>query len=165
MSLIDDLNKISEMQGKPPIDPTRIYGDGETYVPPASDPDVPAEWLDPELDTVPQSSPLRPENLPKPQGSPPAAYPPQMAYPAPAVAKLAVLDRDAAWKGRSVTLTEPEEAQVRAVVLRAIQREVESDLLEVVPKRRRRPAAKPVAVSEPASSPPKRKPGRPRKNP
>src|SRR6185436_12946605 len=52
---------------------------------------------------------------------------------------LVVIDRLAAWKGREVTLSEPEEAKIREVILLAIRREVDADLSAVSRKRPRRP--------------------------
>jgi hypothetical protein len=170
MSLLDDLAKIREMQGREPLpDPTKIqgFGPGATpappYIPPARDPDVPQEWLDPELDE-PQTppSPLIPQ---RPRATKPV---PETAVPPPF--SLMVMDRVAEWKGRLVQLTEPEEKSIRAVVLLAIQREVTADLAEAgAPRVRRVRRQKPIPAPESGASgapgavePTKRRRGRPR---
>jgi hypothetical protein len=71
---------------------------------------------------------------------------------------LAVLDREATWKGRAVALSESDERAIRAVVLKAIQREVQADLQAAGVRRVRRPKA----VLEAATAQPAKR-GRPRK--
>lgn len=71
---------------------------------------------------------------------------------------LAVLDRQATWKGREVALSESDERAVRAVVLKSIQRELQADLKAAGVQRVRRG----VPAAEPASPAPRRR-GRPRK--
>lgn len=179
MSILDDLAKVRELQGKEPLpDPTKIQGFGPEdppvppYLPPesATDPDLPPDWLDPDLDMpAPPPSPLVPK-APKPVPQPM----PQLAERPPF--SLMVMDRVAEWKGRVVQLLEPEEKSIRAVVLKAIQREVKADLLEAGVKRTRRKVSRsPVgaaegsagstAQSEPGAAPAepvKRRRGRPR---
>jgi hypothetical protein len=174
MSLIQDLDKIRELQGREPLpDPSVIQGfDQNSPPPPAYDPDVPAEWLDPDLDQHDPRTQLPPSPL-IPQSAP---VPAPVAMPSPSVAAeparsaifaLVVADRLASWKSREVLLTEEEEKRVRAIVLGAIQRELVADLEAVTTKRRRR---KPVAAVVTnagvlaTEKPEKRKPGRPRKN-
>ena len=146
-TLTGKLDEIRAMQGKDPLpDPHKIQGFGPEDPPPPrlleTDPDVPREWLDPEVDfeqpkpkVGPKPSPLIPQ--PKPV-MPPAGV--------DLLAKvgLVVIDRLAAWKGREVTLSEPEEAKIRQVILLAIRREVDADLSAVsgkAPRRRRMPVA------------------------
>jgi hypothetical protein len=73
---------------------------------------------------------------------------------------LVVADKKAAWKNREVELTDTEEKAIRTIVLRAIQREVDSELQQVVARRRRRPAVTEVAGEQEVV---KRGPGRPKK--
>ena len=182
MGLVEDLNRISAMQGKAPIDPTIIHGDAP---PPRHDPDIPAEWLDPEIDldepapefTAPPS-PLIPRRSPahtNPENPREAAreYQPPAGFDAPAFPEtagltfnLCVADTLASWKQRSVTLTEGEEKAVRAIVLRAIRREVDADLGAVgeKPRRTRKPKPPVEASFAAGNQPARRKPGRPRKN-
>lgn len=178
-NLIQDLDKIREMQGRDPLpDPTVIQGFERGSAPapafPAYDPDVPAEWLDPELDqhdprvNLPPS-PLIPQSAPAPA---PVAMPSPSVVAEPArsanpVFALVVADRMASWKGRDVLLTEEEEKRVRAIVLGAIQRELVADLEAVTTKRRRRKPVTAIVTNAgvlAAEKPEKRKPGRPRKN-
>lgn len=183
MGLVEDLNKIAAMQGKPPIDPGIIQGEGQR---PAFDPDVPADWLDPELDMgepapsfaappsplIPRRSPNHPTPKapdPKSATQPPAGFDAPVFPEAPSLPtfSLCVADRLASWKTRSVTLTEPEEAAIRAIVLKAIQREVQADLAAVEKPRRTRRKPALGTVSDGVALIPgptvRRKPGRPRK--
>lgn len=168
MSLLTDLDRVRQMQGRDPMpDPTKIQGFGPDdppqpdYLPPAISPDLPPEWIDPELD-VPrnaQASPQSPLMALGAQGtkavvsSPPAA---PAALPDPGQFQMIVCDRVAAWKGRSVELSEADEKAVRLVVIRAIQREVQADLEAVVPRRKRRArAATTTVAAEHVDSPPR----------
>ena len=174
MSLIHDLAKVREMQGKEPLpDPGVIQGFGPgnppspdaPYLPPAHDPDTPPDWLDPELDAPPVSevvppSPLIPRQSPAPRNRPN----PQPAPPLP-MPDLVVLDRVASFKGRDVALSEEDEREVRGVVLRALRREVDAALRAVEPPRKARTprtAPAPAPAPEGQAEPPKRRRGRPR---
>jgi len=168
-TLTGKLDEIRAMQGKDPLpDPHKIQGFGPEDPPPPrlleTDPDVPREWLDPEVDfeqpkpkVGPKPSPL----IPQPKsvlvsGVLPAG--PDLL----AKVGLVVIDRLAAWKGREVTLSEPEEAKIREVILLAIRREVDADLSAVSRKRPRRPRTAQAGVPNgPAPEVPKRR-GRPR---
>ena len=183
MGLVEDLNRISAMQGKAPIDPAVIQGQGD-WKPPAIDPDVPAEWLDQEIDLnqpapdfAAPPSPLIPRRSPahpKPEFVPPQSHAEAHelvgsvgAYEAPALPafSLCVADRLASWKNRDVTLLESEEKAIRAIVLKAIRREVDDDLGAVgeKPRRTRKPKAIPESFAA-GNLPARRKPGRPRKD-
>lgn len=163
--ILHDLATHRERAGLEPLsDPGVIQGDlNPRYVPPPPDPNIPPDWLDPELDSeeVPRETPVASPLIPRGLGPRTAA-----PSPAPIECSLLVGDRAAAWKGRAVLLTEPEEASIRAIVLRAIQREVLADLEAVGGLRRPRRAS--VKKSAPAPAPeapaPKRR-GRPRKVP
>jgi hypothetical protein len=106
-----------------------------------TDPDVPREWLDPEVDF---EQPPAPKGKPKPSPLIPQPKPVMPPAGVDLLTKvgLVVIDRLAAWKGREVTLSEPEEAKIRQVILLAIRREVDADLSVVsgkAPRRRRMP--------------------------
>lgn len=82
--------------------------------------------------------------------------------------RLALLDKLGEWKGRPVVLTEEEYQEVVEVVLRAMRRELDADLTEVLgrkPRARRRRAEKPApepAASTVAAAPAGRRSRRPR---
>lgn len=187
MGLVEDLNRISAMQGKAPIDPSVIQGQGD-WKPPAIDPDVPPEWLDPEIDLnqpapdfaappsplIPRRSPTHPKpELPQKD---PGAFGEELLHlqrlvdagtctAAMPTFSLCVADRLASWKKRDVTLLESEEKAIRAIVLKAIRREVDDDLGAVgeKPRRTRKPKAIPESFAA-GNLPARRKPGRPRKD-
>jgi|SRR6185436_7863733 len=165
-TLTGKLDEIRAMQGKDPLpDPHKIQGFGPEDPPPPrlleTDPDVPREWLDPEVDFE------QPKPVSKPKASPLIPQPKPVMPPAGVdlltKVGLVVIDRLAAWKGREVTLSEPEEAKIRQVILLAIRREVDADLSAVSSKRPRRPRTAPVAPNGTDVQPqaPKRR-GRPR---
>lgn len=196
MGLVEDLNKISAALGKAPIDPGIIQGQG-AWNPPPIDPDIPAEWLDPELDMGEDLSPKAPPSPLIPRRSPdhpdrpnarefirrgakpPAGFDePEFPEVAGPMFSLCVADRIASWKTRGVTLLEHEEAAIRAIVLKAIQREVQADLAAVEkPRRTRKPRVTPKTIANTLAHaaaaatdtfaagnlPARRKPGRPRK--
>jgi hypothetical protein len=89
----------------------------------------------------------------------------QTQTPIPSVPNLMVADRQAAWKGRIVNLSEADEARIREVVLVAIRRELDADLEAVSQKRTRRPrkpaTGLPAAPGPETPVPPRRR-GRPR---
>ena len=60
---------------------------------------------------------------------------------------LAVIDGIASWKGRPVVLNEADVRSVKAVVLKAIQRELNADMAGLVKRRDRKPKE---SVSSPA---------------
>jgi len=172
-SFVGKLDEIRAMQGKEPLpDPHKIQGFGPQDPPPPrlleTDPDVPREWLDPEVDfeqppapPAPKPSPL----IPQPKPVMPSA---QVDGAKDLLSKvgLVVIDRLAAWKGREVTLSDPESAKIREVVLLAIRREVDADLSAVSQKRTRRPrnpaTGLPAAPGPDASPVAPRRRGRPR---
>lgn len=178
-SLLHNLAEIREMQGREPLpDPTRIQGfeAGSAPVPesrpvysaplnPPLPPGVEDEFLDggpPAEEAQVPASPLIPRRrseqhrLVQPPGMDEQALSSALAgMPVPL---LAVLDREATWKGRAVALSESDERAIRAVVLKAIQREVQADLQAAGVRRVRRPkAVLDAATAQPA------KRGRPRK--
>jgi hypothetical protein len=159
-SLIQDLDKIRELQGRDPLpDPTVIQGFGPGSAPvPNYDPDVPAEWLDPELDQhdprvnlppsplIPQSAPVpAPVAMPNPSV---AAEParsmrtsPQSAEDTARIAelqKVLELVELLSWNGQPAPLSDEDRAGVRAIVLRSVQRRVAADLEAVAPTKRKR---------------------------
>ena len=159
MSLVDDLARIRDIQGKEPLpNPHVIQGfeQGSPVVPPyypqerMPDPNEPLEdeYLDAGPPPEPAPSPLIPRR------PAPAVAPPLLPQP-----KMVVVDRVAAWKGRDVALSETDEKAIRTVVLRAIAREVMADLAASGARRPRKPKARPEAI---LPDPPKRR-GRPRK--
>src|SRR5580765_4548320 len=143
MTLMDRLAEIRAMQGKDPLpDPTKTPdAPGVSPLGPPldlprqpMDPDIPTDWIDPEIDLGHEpaymknpapASPLIPRAVPQ--------------TPIPSVPNLMVADRSAAWKGRIVNLSEADEARIREVVLVAIRRELDADLSAVSQKRTRRP--------------------------
>ena len=166
MSLIDDLARLREVQGKEPLPnphiiagfgpddpPTPALGPvdrrGEEFPPMIED-----EFRDADAPEPPPPSPLIPRRAPTALVSNPGVplTPPQMAG-MPPLPDLVVLGHVGAWKGREVVLSDAEERAVRAVVLRAIAREVHADLeaagvrrvrkakveLQAAPKKRGRP--------------------------
>ncbi len=175
-SLQQQLDRVRDMQGKDPL-PSGSQSPFSNSSPPPSldslpavifdrDPDVPDEWLDPELDPgarmarglpMPES-PLIPKEIPVP--TPPTG--PNGAIAALLEQGLVVIGRLGAWKGREVQLSDAEEKKVRGIVLLAIRRELDADLSAVSQKRPRRPRMpqnQPDAVTLPPT--PKRR-GRPR---
>lgn len=183
MSLLNDLARIREMQGKEPLpDPGVIQGFGpndpavppytpRTVAPSYEQEPVEDEFLEGGPPAEEPQSPLIPRKhrLVAPPGQPDAGDPLDaivaqvaerllggMAAASPA---LAVLDRVARWKGREVALSESDEKAVRAVVLKAIQRELAADLAAAGVRRVRKGGAAPEA----ASAVPVRRRGRPRK--
>ena len=180
-NLLDDLAQVREMQGKAPLpSPHMIQGfePGSPPVPPLRPLEVDSpsgmvedEFLEggPPMEEPRPSSPLIPRPDPNRQTGRElmhaAMYSPtateimaKLAPNPPAVFALTVLDEVAGWKGREVRLSDDEQKQIRLVVLRAIQRELDADLRPLV---RRRPR-KSKAAPEPASVE-RRGPGRPRK--
>ena len=169
MSLIDNLAAIRELQGKEPLpNPHMIQGFEPTdpTVPPYNPYDaagirdpLPEDFgqsADPfGLDDTPPAVPASPL-IPR---KAPVRTPAGDALPAPItgpVFSLMVADHIGSWKGREVQLSEKEEKAVRAVVLKAIQRELQADLSEAGVRRARKPKDAILA------DPPKRR-GRPRK--
>lgn len=171
-NLLDDLAQVREMQGKPPLpNPHMIQGfePGSPPVPPLGphEVDSPSGLVEDEfLEGGPPAEPERPASPLIPavhrqtarkfvtgMQAPAPVFPP----PPPAFA-LTVLDEVAGWKGREVRLSDDEQKQIRLVVLRALQRELDADLRPLV----RRRARKSKAAPEPASVE-RRGPGRPRK--
>jgi len=171
MTLMDRLAEIRQMSGKDPLpDPTKTPdAPGVSPLGPPLDlprqpvdPDIPTDWLDPDIDLGQEPpymqvpSPLIPKpQLPTTGSNLPATIP-----------NLMVADRQAAWKGRIVNLSEADEARIREVVLVAIRRELDADLSAVSQKRTRRPrkpaTGLPAAPGpETAVHPPRRR-GRPR---
>lgn len=162
---IERLAEIRAMSGKDPLpDPTKIMGDpGVGPLGPPLDPDLPKDWIDPELDAG--EDPPYMKNIPPSPLIPSAKIP----TPAPEMARmiaegLVVVGTLGAWRGREVQLLESEEARIREVVLLAIKRELDADL-NLVAKRRKRKAqgAAPdggAPVPHPAPAPKRR--GRPR---
>lgn len=148
--LINDLAAIRDRQGLAPMpNPHFIQGFGPNdpppppYIPPETVVDDPADEFGVDDDPLP-ASPLIPR--------PPLEQMRQPVTPAPLPSvALVVLDRLASWKGREVALTEDEEKACRAVVLRAIQRELDADLAAVGRRRQRKSRAKAEPISvEPA---------------
>lgn len=169
------LNAIREGRGKEPINPHHIEGfggpnDAPSPAPPGDLPDpvqdIPEDWLNPEQDI-----PMEPMRLPPlppglvPRRSRASQEPVAMQVPEPpsgpdivqnftkAMFQLIVTDRAAAWRGRPVDLTEQDELDVRRVVLRAIQRDLDADLAAVAAPRRRRRNLKPEAPPVPSEAP------------
>ena len=136
------------------------------YIPagfPTNDPDVPEDWLDPELDPTARQA----RGLPMPESP---LIPKQVIQPTlngSAVADflaqgLVVLGRLGAWKGREVQLSAGEEAKIREVVLLAIRRELDADLEQVAQKRPRRSRIAQAASAVPTTPSEPKKRGRPR---
>jgi len=172
MTILDRLAEIRQMQGKDPLpDPTKTPASPgmNPLGPPLDaprqqvDPDLPKDWLDPEIDLG--QEPAYMNQVAKAPSSPliPRA---QTPAPIPSVPNLLVSDRTAAWKGRIVNLSEADEASIRQVVLVAIRREVDADLASVAPKRSRRPRLSstglPAAPGPDAAPVAPRRRGRPR---
>jgi len=168
--LNDELNRISMLQGKMPIDGSKIEGDPmaepspipgpdelmrQAQVPFLKPPQEPEDELEDEYD-------LLPDELPEPVR--------------PAAPDLAVISTQgqcgASLMGRDVALTAAEEARVKAIVIGALRRslrEQEAELSSLLPKRVRRKAVESVdrkaaggAHPVPPPPSPKRR-GRPRK--
>jgi len=170
MTIMDRLAEIRQMQGKDPLpDPTKTPSAPgyDPLGPPLDtprqqvDPDLPKDWLDPEIDLGQEPAYMKP-----PAPASPLIPRAQTPAPIPSVPNLLVSDRTAAWKGRIVNLSEVDEARIREVVLVAIRREVDADLESVTQKRTRRemkPAVGLPAAPGPEASPvaPRRR-GRPR---
>jgi len=171
MTIMDRLAEIRQMQGKDPLpDPTKTPASPgmDPLGPPLDTPrqpvdkDLPADWLDPEIDLGQEPAYMQQAKAPSSPLIPRAQAP----APIPSVPNLLVSDRAAAWKGRIVNLSEVDEARIREVVLVAIRREVDADLESVTQKRTRRPRKPAVGLPaapgpETAVQPPRRR-GRPR---
>ena len=147
MSLVQDLARLRELSGKEPLpDPGVIQGFPHPGVPQyaQSPTDMPTDWLDPEIDGMPDEDP--PPFIPSPlvpdrnfaQRAKPVAPVGVLEAPKLPACNLIVVDQIGAWKGREVSLSAEDEASIRAVVLNAIRREVENDLSAVQKPRRRR---------------------------
>lgn len=192
MSILDDLARVRAAGGHEPLpDPTKIQGFGPDsapvppYVPRNEvqyDSDVPREWLENEIDSPGPELPPSPLIPRKPSVAGGAATEHrvpadeqariQQAISAPAFS-LMVADQLASWKQRNVTLTATEEKAIRAIVLKAIKREVDADLRDVEqpPTRRTRTPKHKLTMEDAALALPpaafqpsgKRRPGRPRK--
>ena len=171
MTILDRLAEIRQMQGKDPLpDPTKtpVAPGVSPLGPPLGearqpvDKDLPADWLDPEIDLGQEPAYMQQAKAPSSPLIPRATAPP----PIPSVPNLLVSDRTAAWKGRIVNLSEADEASIRQVVLVAIRREVDADLASVAPKRSRRPRLSstglPAAPGPDAAPVAPRRRGRPR---
>ena len=149
MSLIDDLARIRELQGKSPLASPHViqgFGPDDPPVPPyiaQQRHEAPADEFGIDDDPLPPS-PLVPRKAAPVLVAPPGQ--PEFSGPMPT---LVVLDRIASWKGRDVALSEDDEKAVRAVVLRAIQRDLDADLSDAGAKRTRRSRAK-APDAEPA---------------
>jgi hypothetical protein len=120
MSIIDQLNAVSRLQGRPPIDPTVIEGgtpplDGEPQ-------DVSRETI-PELpdEAFEEPSPL--VNL--------ARRMPPPDVPRETIPSLVLLDRVATFKDQKVDLDDAEYGAIASIVLRAIERRVKVQLAEI----------------------------------
>ena len=126
MGLLNDLARIREMSGRTPLPDPRIIAGFEPGTPPpppyipSEESGVPREWLEPEPEPKSPPSPLVPRK---------AKLEPVEAS-APAKHLLMVFDDTASWKGRDVHLTKYEMGSIRSIVLRAIQREVATDLMD-----------------------------------
>jgi hypothetical protein len=170
MTIMDRLAEIRQMQGKDPLpDPTKIpVAPGVSPLGPPLDtprnvdPDLPREWIDPELDEGKEPAYMQQPKAPSSPLIPRAQTPASI----PSVPNLLVSDRTAAWKGRIVNLSEVDEARIREVVLVAIRREVDADLSAVTQKRSRRPrlpsTGLPAAPGPDAAPVAPRRRGRPR---
>lgn len=144
MGLINDLARIREMSGRDPLPDPRVIAGFEPGSPPpppfipTEGSSVPKEWLEPAPEPKAAPSPLVPRK----------AKPEPVETPTPVLPQflLVVMDGLAAWKGRDVQLTDREVGAIRAIVLKAIQREVQADLEAAAtlggaepPKKRGRP--------------------------
>ena len=162
MTLIDQLARVRQMSGMDPLpDPTQIQGFGPNDPPvPAYVPSPEQPWIEQEEDQAyepvePPPSPLIPRRAAPQQ---PILQP---SVPSIVTFNLGVADRRASWKDRFVTLSEPEEKAIRAIVLKAIQRELSDELAEAGVRRVRRSVPGPFH-DEPEAVAKKR--GRPKKN-
>jgi len=168
MSLMGRLDEIRHMQGKDPLpDPTKIAGfePGAPPIPPLPplDPDLPADWIDPELDMPePPPSPL----IPKPK----APAPPLVAPTSAQIEGVLALVELLTWNGQPAPFSDEDRNAIRAITLRAFQRGLETEMARFVPRRARKPRAPrqqengtPTTSqsTEPATAQP-RKRGRPR---
>lgn len=171
MSTSDELNRIAMLQGKMPIDGSKIEGDPLAEPSPIPEPD--------ELMRQAQVPFLKPPE--EPEDDPGDEYD-LLPDPLPVIAPepppdLAVISTrglcGATLLGRDVALTAAEEARVKAVVIGALRRslrEQEAELAGLLPKRvRKRKAVESadrkdagVAHALPAP-PPVKKRGRPKK--
>lgn len=142
MGLIDDLARIRQMSGREPLPDPRVIQGFEPGTPPpppyipTERSQVPQEWLEPAPEPKSPPSPLVPRKAkPEPQ-EPPVDFP---------KFNMVIFDGLAAWKGRDVQLTQQEEGAIRAIILKAIQRELDGDLAIAArlsgdqPKKRGRP--------------------------
>lgn len=166
MNTVQRLEEIRRLQGLSPMpDPGVIQGPIPHFDPPTvtdqdSFEDFPGD--DPAYPD-PHKSPLVAAALPKPEGVAAALFD-RPGPIVPANSDLLVYDSRATLQGYSVTLSDQDLAQIKRIVLGALQRDVRSHLESLPqpePKRRRRAKA---AVSEPVSAAPKKR-GRPKKNP
>lgn len=130
-NLLDRLAEIREKQGRTPIDGTRIQDDPlADWTPPT--PTAPPEYIheDPDEEPEKEVSPLVRAALPEPKSLP------QIPIP-----DLAVLDSLASYQGHDVKLNDSETRQVKAVIVRALQRDLRdkmSALKSLEPRRQRK---------------------------
>lgn len=158
-NLLDRLAEIREKQGREPIDGTRIQGFGPDTEPPpgwtAPDMTPPPQYEDSDEEPEKEVSPLVRAALPE---KPPVQPLPQIPMP-----DLAVLDSLASYQGHDVKLNDSETRQVKAVIVKALQRDLRdkmSALKSLEPRRQRK--SKPAQISGPGEAPAPKRRGRPR---
>jgi hypothetical protein len=158
-NLLDRLAEIREKQGREPIDGTRIQGFAELpppeWTPPTqTDPpwhEDPDEAPEPEKEVSPLVRAALPEK-------PPVQPLPQIPMP-----DLAVLDSLASYQGHDVKLNDSETRQVKAVIVKALQRDLRDKmaaLREIAPRRQRK--SKPADPAASSEAPVRKRRGRPR---
>lgn len=155
--------------GSPPIPGDRVVDFNPPLPPVVQQAAIEDEFLDggppaegpPPSPLIPRRPRTEPQALVQPPGDPIDMIVAQVAdrllgatLGPQANPQLAVLDQKATWKGREVALSETDSRAIRAVVLKAIQREVVADLQAAGVRRVRKPKS---ASEQPA------KRGRPRK--
>jgi len=167
-TLTGKLDEIRAMQGKDPLpDPHKIQGFGPEDPPPPrlleTDPDVPREWLDPEVDFEQPKPKVGPKPSPLIPAPKPAATVPQPG--AADVERILGMVELLSWNGIPAPFSDDDKKSIRAITVRAFQRAlaVESGYWRVSTKRPRKPVAAPSVPNgtEAQPQPPKRR-GRPR---
>lgn len=174
MSLIDGLNQIARMQGRPQIDPTVIVDEGG-YEPAERPTELLGHNPDPDHDT-PADDPVSPLVAIGLRQSPQAVSeavitkePGQVVRaefkPITHSEELFIAGGAASFKGQTVELTQRETAAIARIVLGALQARLRAELDRLGVQRVRRIKAKPALAPAAIVAPVKRKPGRPKKVP
>lgn len=181
MGLVERLAQIREMQGKEPLsDPTKIYGppagpEAFSDVPEEGEPndgDFYVKKVEPPSPLVPRATAQTARDLyEKPGQTTDSSYLPKPAFIGAPAFQLIVCDKEAAYQGYAVTLSQSEYASMVEIVINATKRVLQDRLAEVQTKRWEEMRASQAGPETATTGDPDagqsvpRKRGRPRKKP